>query len=229
MSFRLRRIRNESTKRVNAGNNPVEIMQDARKSNRRANSFLNHGGFQCHRSEDRYSAHKSRKSLILNNFPSIFADSPSKQSFHSLQKELKSENSLNNLKTRDSQLKKKQKRVESLNNLLLECSNIQEQAKTTRVSLSSNRKVKESIHKLRVFIEKHEEKSLEKINHKNSEILVKGDIKILRDELGVETSRHRLTNKRIWKFSTPAITKKTEKLLASVETKLNPKKLHIHK
>ena len=221
MNFKQKRIRNDSNQRLTLLPSAIFATKITKKSvSRKTHSFINIQYSQnqtCEASKPNW--HKSKNPLFLETFKSIFNENPLKQSAFSTSKAL-----IDSIRIKNSQFKRQRSRVESLDNLLQQCNDIQEESKTARCSLSGQQTVKNSIQRLEKSIDKCQEKFDDSIINKRSENSLREDAKIMKQQLGIVIEKYSKSKKKIWKFSTPAITKRTEKLLASVENGFKSRK-----
>lgn len=158
---------------------------------------------------------------IFQPYYSIFNSSNSK---NTLSRDHSSPNSAQRPRYSRKLVKKLHSRVESLNLLVKQCVNIQEDGKTSRILLKHSKKACDSILRIKKDIESCQEISHDIISSEKSVKNMKIDAQALRLQLGIDTEKHKGKKKRIWKFVSPALTKKTEKLIMSVEKKLESRK-----
>ncbi|OMJ82006.1 hypothetical protein SteCoe_17389 [Stentor coeruleus] len=126
-------------------------------------------------------------------------------------------------KTRNH-IKKHHTRIESLDILVKHCESMRVASKTSRILLKHNRKACNSIKRIKKDIESCQKINPELASTQKTERNLKMDAQILRLELGLETEKHQGKRKKIWKFATPAITKKTERLIQAIEKHFESRK-----
>ncbi|OMJ89339.1 hypothetical protein SteCoe_8543 [Stentor coeruleus] len=159
--------------------------------------------------------------VVIKIYPSIFNLSNCKKT---LSRDNSGSNSVQRAKNYGKQLLKQHSRLESLNFLVKHCEDIQEEGKTSRSLIKQNRKANDSINRIKRDIQCCQNISVDAVNKQKSVKNMRIDAQIMRIELGIETEKYNGKNKRIWKFVTPAITKRTEKLMKSVEKHLESRK-----
>lgn len=208
-------------------NPPTSILNRLyfRKESKGPVSFFNESHINL-KEENKIQDSAPNDSVILKIYPSIFNLSNAKKT---LSRKNSGSNSVQRARNCGKQLLKQHSRLESLNFLVRHCENIQEEEKTSRVLLKQNRKASDLINRIKKDIHYCQNISVDAVNKQKSAKNMRIDAQIMRLELGIETEKYNGRNKRIWKFATPAITKRTEKLIQSVEKHLESRKLIIEK
>lgn len=215
---RIRKMRNSMNRRLTVVDN--SLSKSRKPYTRNTDSFLDPARFETKLLSD-HKKHKPRGSMHPYKLNSLFNDSPSKNSLVSLQipKPLDSPIKFKIIKSGDQKIQ-----IESLDSLLKKCNDIQEDSKTSRVLIGYN-KVNSSMRKLRRSIEKYQEDIVEKASQETAEKSLRVDAKILRLQLNLEADKLVIRHKKIWKFSTPSITKKTQKLIEFVDKEFGSRKI----
>ncbi len=155
-----------------------------------------------------------RNSLSTPYSLSIFS-SPQKEKSN---QSLKSSQSSSKL-TSSKNAQKKQMRVESLSNIMQRCTKVKEAFYFQDIFMRHWR-FNQDLCKLEKAIEKC--KDPDSLSPLKSEVILRSDSRALRQQLSF-SEKHRKQTKGIWKYTSPAISKKTNKLVASVAKKLKVK------
>ena len=168
----------------------------------------------------KYSTANSNSILSCKN-PLFTQDSYKKLSSNLIFRQIQESKSLNKIRIKRSDLTKK-KRVDSLELLMKNCHKIQDEIKTDRTVLSY-KKINEKLNSLRNSIE-HCQSNIEDYNFAlKSEKNLRAESKHLSNQLSY-TENLRKQTRCVWKFSTNALSRRTERLMSTVESKINNKK-----
>ena len=168
------------------------------------------------------SKNNSQGTLFQYQYSTLFEDSHKKLSSRLLGKEMRVTNSAKKIRVTKGDLEK-QKRVDSLEKLMKKCKEIKEDYKSTSV-LSSYKKINHDLNKLKSSIEKIQENNGDASAKLVSEKLLRSDSKIIRSQLSY-TEKLQKKHKSIWKYSTHSMNKRTERLIAAIDTKFKAKQI----
>ena len=154
--------------------------------------------------DDKLSPQKESIFQIFFSNLTVFSASPTK--------------SRNDSEIRSKVLTRNSTRVESLDNLMKKCNDFNEEVKSTKQISMYNKEAGKSIKRIRKSLNLYSDNS-----HEISSKGLKKDAQVLNDHLSLATKNLK-TARKVWKFSSRNISKKTEKLMEQVKHHLTSMK-----
>ena len=154
--------------------------------------------------DDKLSPQKESIFQIFFSNLTVFSASPTK--------------SRNDSEIRSKVLTRNRTWVESLDNLMKKCNDFNEEVKSTKQISMYNKEAGKSIKRIRKSLNLYSDNS-----HEISSKGLKKDAQVLNDHLSLATKNLK-TARKVWKFSSRNISKKTEKLMEQVKHHLTSRK-----
>lgn len=219
--LRFHRIRDSFQRHYTNPNHRTPQRIQFRRSSRCSGSCQKESQYPRLSEDSNPSDFNPNESLTSQAYQSIFNSSNSK---NTLTHDNSSPISAQPLTKARKHIKKHHTRIESLDMLVKHCENMQGVVKTSRILLKHNKKACDSINRIKKDIESCQKINPDLVSTQKTERNLKMDAQVLRLELGLETEKHQGRRKKIWKFATPAITKKTERLIQAIEKHFESRK-----